>query len=79
VPVAGVRTRTVGRVSMDMLTVDISTVPAAGVGAPVELWGPTIPVDEVAASVGTVGYELLCALAPRVPILVEGGDSPPTD
>lgn len=77
VAVAGVRTRTLGRVSMDMLYVDLTAVPAAGVGAPVELWGPTIPVDEVARSMGTVGYELLCALAPRVPVRVVGGDSLP--
>lgn len=77
VAVAGVRTRTLGRVSMDMLYVDLSALPTAGVGAPVELWGPTIPVDEVAASVGTVGYELLCALAPRVPVLVRGAGSSP--
>ncbi|MFM1991842.1 MAG: alanine racemase [Pseudomonadota bacterium] len=68
VEVAGVRTRTVGRVSMDMLAVDLEPVPAAGVGAPVELWGDRVSVDEVAASAGTIGYELLCAVAPRVPM-----------
>lgn len=77
VAVAGTRTRTLGRVSMDMLYVDLTAVPAAGVGAYVELWGATIPVDEVAAAVGTVGYELLCALAPRVPVRVLGGESLP--
>ncbi|MGE0802136.1 MAG: alanine racemase [Lautropia sp.] len=66
VAVAGVRTRTVGRVSMDMLAVDLTPVPDAGPGAPVELWGETIPVDEVAAAAGTIGYELLCAVAARV-------------
>jgi len=80
VAVAGVRTRTLGRVSMDMLTVDLTAVPAAGVGAEVELWGATIPVDEVAAAAGTVGYELLCALAPRVPVDVrDDGDPPAAD
>ena len=68
VDVAGTRTRTVGRVSMDMIAVDLDPVPDAGVGAPVELWGERVPVDEVAASAGTVGYELLCAVAPRVPM-----------
>ena len=68
IDVAGTRTRTVGRVSMDMLAVDLGPVPEAGVGAPVELWGEHVPVDEVAASAGTVGYELLCAVAPRVPM-----------
>jgi alanine racemase len=70
--VNGVRTRTIGRVSMDMLTVDLTPVPQAGVGAEVTLWGrgsgaSLLPIDEVAASAGTVGYELMCALAPRVP------------
>lgn len=68
VTVAGVRTRLVGRVSMDMLAVDLEPVPAAGVGAPVVLWGQGGPsVDEVALACGTIGYELLCAVAPRVP------------
>jgi alanine racemase len=70
VEVAGVRTRTLGRVSMDMLAVDLGPAPDAGVGAPVELWGERVPVDEVAASAGTLGYELLCAVAPRVPMHV---------
>jgi alanine racemase len=66
--VAGRRTRVVGRVSMDMLTVDLTPVPDAGVGAPVSLWGRDGPsVDEVAQAAGTIGYELLCAVAPRVP------------
>src|SRR5690606_12663490 len=66
VAVAGVRTRTVGRVSMDMLAVDIDAIPAARPGSPVELWGAQVAVDEVAASAGTIGYELLCAVAARV-------------
>jgi alanine racemase len=70
VDVAGVRTRTVGRVSMDMLAVDLEPAPDAGVGSAVELWGERVPVDEVAASAGTLGYELLCAVAPRVPMHV---------
>ena len=51
---------------MDMLAVDLTPVPGAGIGTPVELWGSRIPVDEVAAAAGTIGYELLCAVAPRV-------------
>jgi alanine racemase len=70
VSVAGVRTRTVGRVSMDMIAVDLGPVPDAGLGSPVELWGETVPVDEVAAAAGTIGYELLCAVSPRVPMHV---------
>ena len=66
--VGGARTRTVGRVSMDMITVDITAVPSAHVGSPAVLWGEGIPVDEVAIAAGTVGYELLCAVAPRVPM-----------
>jgi alanine racemase len=66
--VAGVPTRVVGRVSMDMITVDLDPVPNAGIGAPVVLWGEGgPPVDDVAAACGTIGYELLCAVAPRVP------------
>jgi alanine racemase len=65
--VDGARTRTVGRVSMDMIAVDLTPVPSAGVGSPVVLWGEGMPVDEVAIAAGTVGYELLCGIAPRVP------------
>jgi alanine racemase len=71
--VEGVRTRTVGRVSMDMLAVDLTPVPQAGIGAEVTLWGragsgAVLPIDEVAQAGGTIGYELMCALAPRVPV-----------
>ncbi len=69
--VSGHRTRTLGRVSMDMLAVDISNIPEAGVGSPVVLWGEGLPVDEVARAAGTVSYELLCALAPRVAVREE--------
>jgi alanine racemase len=67
--VNGVRTTTVGRVSMDMLTIDITAHPTANVGSPVTLWGDGLSADEVATAAGTVGYELLTALAPRVPIV----------
>jgi alanine racemase len=66
--VDGVRTRVVGRVSMDMITVDLTPCPAAGVGTAVELWGARLPIDEVAQACGTIGYELMCAVAPRVPM-----------
>jgi len=75
--VGGVRTRCVGRVSMDMITVDLAPLDAAGVaagvGSEVVLWGVSpatgtqLPVDEVARAAGTISYELLCAVAPRVP------------
>jgi alanine racemase len=64
--VDGVRTRLVGRVSMDMMTVDLTPVANARVGSKVTLWGDGLPIDEVAQSAGTIGYELMCALAPRV-------------
>ena len=66
--VEGERVATVGRVSMDMICVDLGKVPQARIGSPVELWGTGLAVDEVARSAGTVGYELLCAIAPRVPV-----------
>jgi alanine racemase len=63
--VAGVRSRLVGRVSMDMLTVDLTGV-SAQIGSPVQLWGSSIGIDEVAQAAGTIGYELMCAVANRV-------------
>jgi alanine racemase len=69
--VGGVRTRTLGRVSMDMLAVDLTPVPHADIGTRVVLWGDDGPtVDEVAQAAGTIGYELLCAVAPRVAVRV---------
>lgn len=71
--VAGKRTRTIGRVSMDMLAVDLTDIPHAKLGADVLLWGGDahngLSVDEVAAAAGTISYELLCALANRVPVV----------
>jgi alanine racemase len=74
--VNGVRTRMVGRVSMDMITVDLTPVPDAGFDSDVTLWGRAangtlLPIDEVARAAGTVGYELMCAVAPRVPFAVD--------
>ena len=68
IAVNGKLTRTLGQVSMDMLFVDLTDIPEADIGSPVELWGGQVPVDAVAQSAGTIGYELLCALAPRVPV-----------
>ncbi len=70
--VNGERARLVGRVSMDMVTVDLTSLPAAGPGSEVTLWGQgpngsVLAIDEVAQAAGTVGYELMCALAARVP------------
>jgi len=64
--VDGVRTTLVGRVSMDMMTVDLTPVANARIGSKVTLWGDGLPIDEVAQAAGTIGYELMCALAPRV-------------
>ena len=70
------RSRTLGRVSMDMLAVDLGPVPQAAPGSEVTLWGRSshgaiLPIDEVAQAAGTIGYELMCALAPRVPVGVD--------
>lgn len=67
--VAGRRTETIGRVSMDMLACDLTELPDAGVDSPVVLWGEGLPADEVAAASGTISYELFCALARRVPVV----------
>ncbi|MDD5031080.1 MAG: alanine racemase [Rhodoferax sp.] len=78
--VAGIRTRLVGRVSMDMITVDLTPLEAAGVsvgvGTEVTLWGcagsgASLGIDQVAHAAGTLGYELMCALAARVPVQVQ--------
>ncbi len=63
--VDGVRTQLVGRVSMDMLTVDLTPIRNAHIGSKVNLWGQKLPIEEVAAAAGTVGYELMCALTSR--------------
>jgi alanine racemase len=71
--VDGRRTATVGRVSMDMLAVDLRGLPQAGPGSEATLWGrgpggAVLAIDEVARAAATIGYELMCALAPRVPV-----------
>ena len=68
-----VATTLVGRVSMDMTTIDLTDVPHATVGSTATLWGAgpdggVLPIDDVALASGTVGYELMCALAARVPV-----------
>jgi len=67
--VDGVKTRLIGRVSMDMMMVDLTPVPTAHVGSAVTLWGQGLPIDDVAQAASTIGYELMCALAPRVLVL----------
>lgn len=77
--VDGQRTGLVGRVSMDMMCVDLSHLPEARMGSPVTLWGVAphhgdhaaqLSIDEVAHRCGTIGYELMCAVSPRVPVQV---------
>jgi alanine racemase len=65
--VNGARVPLIGRVSMDMVTLDLRTQPAARVGDPVVLWGNGLPIEEVAQRADTIGYELLCHVTARVP------------
>ena len=71
--VAGRRSTTLGRVSMDMLACDLTDLPEAGVDSAVVLWGEGLPADEVAAAAGTICYEMFCALARRVPVIEIAG------
>lgn len=68
--VRSMRVPMVGRVSMDKITVDLRTLPDAQVGDEVVLWGQGLPIEEVAAAAGTIGYELLCGVHGRVPMTV---------
>ncbi len=67
VAVNGQRVALAGRVSMDMITVDVTDLESVSIGDPVELWGPQISVDEVAELSGTISYELLTGVTARVP------------
>jgi alanine racemase len=64
--VDGRRAPIVGRVSMDLLAIDLRESPQAKVGDAVELWGRQLPIEEVAAAAGTIGYELACGITRRV-------------
>jgi alanine racemase len=57
----------IGRVSMDMITLDLRSQPQARIGDRVVLWGPGLSVDEIASHAGTISYELLCHVAERIP------------
>jgi alanine racemase len=61
---------------MDLITVDLDPVPEATVGSPVQLWGEHVSIDDVAQAADTIGYELMCRLAPRVPVQVIGSTDP---
>jgi alanine racemase len=67
--VNGKRARLVGRVSMDMISVDVSDLTDARIGIPVTLWGEGLPADEVGAAAGTLSYELFTKLTARVPVV----------
>jgi alanine racemase len=66
--VAGARATLVGRVSMDMIAIDVTGNPDVQMGDTVVLWGPELPVEEAAAHAGTISYELLCSVSQRVPL-----------
>ena len=66
VAVNGQRTRLIGRVSMDMLTVDLSDQPEAKIGDPVQLWGDLVSANEVARLSATISYELFTGITRRV-------------
>lgn len=68
--VSGVKVPLIGRVSMDMITIDLTSLPQVSIGTKVELWGNNVPIDDVAWHSDTLGYELMCALTQRVPIHV---------
>ncbi|MDD0976246.1 alanine racemase [Pseudomonas fontis] len=69
--VAGKRSQLIGRVSMDMLCIDLTDVPEAGLGSPVELWGKNVLASDVAIQAGTIPYQIFCNLR-RVPLVYSG-------
>jgi alanine racemase len=70
--IRGRRAGLLGRVSMDMISVDLRAIPEAALGDEVILWGPGLPVEEVADAAGTINYELLCRLSARVRMIHDG-------
>jgi alanine racemase len=72
VAVSGRRTRLIGRVSMDMLTVDLTGIDDARLGDPVQLWGDRVTANEVAEASGTISYQLFTGVTRRVPRVYEG-------
>lgn len=68
--VRGERAALAGRVSMDMIAVDVTSIDGVTVGDPALLWGSELPVEEIAAHAGTISYELLCGVSQRVPVAV---------
>ena len=74
VMVDGQPTRLIGRVSMDMLTVDLTDLPQAGLGSRVELWGKQVLASDVAMAAGSIPYQIFCNLR-RVPLLYLGAET----
>ncbi|MFO1069998.1 MAG: alanine racemase [Geminicoccaceae bacterium] len=70
---AGTPVPLAGRVSMDMVAVDLTDRPEARIGDPVTLWGPALPVERIADAAGTIAYELLCGITGRVHVRVADG------
>jgi alanine racemase len=68
--VRGRRGELVGRVSMDMIAVDVTGIDGVQVGDTALLWGSELPVEEIAAHAGTISYELLCGVSQRVPLML---------
>lgn len=71
--VDGARAPIVGRISMDLMCIDITDLPTADVGSAVLLWGPDLPVEQIAAAAGTIGYELTCSITRRVRFIEASG------
>ncbi|HJP05620.1 MAG: alanine racemase [Gammaproteobacteria bacterium] len=69
------RAALIGRVSMDLINIDLTDVPVAAVGDRVVLWGGHLPIEEIAARAGTIPYELMCRLSQRVGYRFEAVDS----
>jgi alanine racemase len=73
--IAGRRAPLVGRVSMDMISVDLRGVPDARVGDPAVLWGEGLPIEEIAEWADTIPYQLTCGIAPRVAVVEASCDA----
>ncbi len=76
VKIAGQSAQVIGRVSMDLLAIDLSAAPAAEIGSEVLLWGPQLPVERVAEAAGTIGYELVCGVTRRVQFAASQASEP---
>ncbi len=69
--VGGKRLPLIGRVSMDMITLDLRLRPHTRIGDPVVLWGRGLPAEEIAEHTGTIAYELFCCVTQRVPRITQ--------